>query len=220
MSNVNLGVLVSGSGTNLQAIIDAIEKGKLNAKIQVVFSNVSDAYAMERAKKHGIKTEFLSHKKFSTREEFDAAVVEILKKYNVELVILAGFMRILSPVIIRAFPMKIMNIHPALLPSFPGLHAQKQALEHGVKFSGCTVHFVDEGTDTGPIIIQAVVPIYDSDTEETLRERILKEEHRIFAQAIQLYAEGRLRVEGRRVVVSKPEKCSEISLANPPITLS
>jgi len=218
MGKVNLGVLVSGSGTNLQAIIDAIEQKRINAQIQIVISNVQDAYALTRAKKHGIKTEILSHGDFSSRDEYDKALVELLKKYNVELVILAGFMRILSPLFIKAFPMRIMNIHPALLPSFPGLHAQKRTLEYGMKFSGCTVHFVDEGTDTGPIIIQAVVPIYDDDTEETLSKRILKEEHRIYSQAIQLYAEGRLKVIGRRVVITGDAKAPETSLSNPPIT--
>lgn len=218
MGKVNLGVLVSGSGTNLQAIIDAIEQKRINAQIQVVISNVHDAYALTRAKKHGIKTEILPHGDFSSRDEYDTALVKLLKKYNVELVILAGFMRILSPLFIKAFHMRIMNIHPALLPSFPGLHGQKRALEHGVKFSGCTVHFADEGTDTGPIIIQAVVPVYDDDTEETLRTRILKEEHRIYPQAIQLFAEGRLKVIGRRVVVTGGTKAPDTPLCNPPIT--
>ncbi len=201
MSKLRLGVLASGSGSNLQAIIDSIKCGNLPCEIAVVISDKPDAYALKRAELHGIKTEGVQSKTFQNREAFDTELVRILKDHNVELVVLAGFMRVVTRVLINAFPMRIMNIHPALLPSFPGLHVQKKAIEYGAKFSGCTVHFVDEGVDTGPIIIQAVVPVYDNDTEETLSARILKEEHRIYPYAIKLFAEGRLEVRGRRVIV-------------------
>ena len=162
---VPIGVLISGGGTNLQAIIDAIEAKNLDAKIRVVLSNKADAYGLARAKQHGIATEVLDHKSFASREDYDQAVVDVLRARGVELVILAGFMRLLSPVFIKAYSNRIMNIHPALLPSFPGLHVQKKALEHGVRFAGCTVHFVNEECDEGPIIIQAVVPVYPDDNE-------------------------------------------------------
>jgi phosphoribosylglycinamide formyltransferase-1 len=193
--------LISGSGTNLQAIIDAIEAKELDAKIQLVLSNRADAYGLVRAKKHGIPIEVLDHKRFSGREDFDQAVVDILQARGVELVVLAGFMRLLSPVFVRAYSNRIMNIHPALLPAFPGLHVQKKAVEHGVRFSGCTVHFVNNECDEGPIIIQAVVPVLAEDTEDSLASRILAQEHRIYPRAIQLYSEGRLRIEGRKVFV-------------------
>lgn len=198
---VPIGVLISGSGTNLQAIIDAIEAKRLDAVIQVVISNKEDAFGLVRAKQHGIPTEVVDHRNFSTREAFDQAVIEILQSRQVELLILAGFMRLLSPVLVRAFSNRIMNIHPALLPAFPGLHVQKKAVEHGVRFSGCTVHFVNEECDEGPIIVQAAVPVYPDDTEETLSARILEQEHRIYPLAIQLYSEGRLKVAGRKVSV-------------------
>jgi phosphoribosylglycinamide formyltransferase-1 len=193
--------LISGSGTNLQAIIDAIEAKELDAKIQLVLSNRADAYGLVRAKKHGIPIEVLDHKRFSGREDFDQAVVDILQARGVELVVLAGFMRLLSPIFVRAYSNRIMNIHPALLPAFPGLHVQKKAVEHGVRFSGCTVHFVNDECDEGPIIIQAVVPVLAEDTEDSLASRILAQEHRIYPRAIQLYSEGRLRIEGRKVFV-------------------
>jgi phosphoribosylglycinamide formyltransferase 1 len=215
---VPLGVLISGSGTNLQAIIDAIEAKQLDAVIRLVLSNRADAYGLRRAKDHGIPTEVLDHKQFASREAFDAAVVEILNTYGVELVILAGFMRLLSPVLVKAFSNRMMNIHPALLPSFPGLHVQKKAVEHGVRFSGCTVHFVNEECDEGPIIIQAVVPAFPDDTEEALTARILKQEHRIYPRAIQLYSEGRLRVEGRKVFVDGVVKEESRVLFQPPLT--
>jgi phosphoribosylglycinamide formyltransferase 1 len=214
---VPLGVLISGSGTNLQAIIDAIEAKQLDAVIRLVLSNRADAYGLQRAKDHGIPTELLDHKQFASREAFDAAVVEILNTYGVELVILAGFMRLLSPVLVKAFANRMMNIHPALLPSFPGLHVQKKAVEHGVRFSGCTVHFVSEECDEGPIIIQAVVPVFPDDTEESLTGRILKQEHRIYPRAIQLYCEGRLRVEGRKVFVAGLAKEESRVLFQPPL---
>lgn len=196
---LRVGVLVSGRGSNLQAIIDASEAEKLDARVVVVVSDVPDAYALERARRHNIPPVFVDPKAHVTRNAFDEAMISILTEHRVELVCLAGYMRILTPGLIQHFRHRIMNIHPALLPSFPGLHVQGKALHHGVKFSGCTVHFADEGVDTGPIIIQAVVPVFDDDTEETLAARILKYEHQIYPRAIQLYAEGHLRVEGRRV---------------------
>jgi phosphoribosylglycinamide formyltransferase-1 len=214
---ISLGVLISGSGSNLQAIIDAIEAQELDAKIQVVLSNRADAYGLVRAKKHGIPIEVLDHKRFPSREAFDQAVVDILRDRQVELVVLAGFMRLLSPVFVRAYSNRIMNIHPALLPAFPGLHVQKKAVEHGVRFSGCTVHFVNEACDEGPIIIQAVVPVFPDDTEQTLAGRILEQEHRIYPRAIQLYSEGRLRIEGRRVFVDGLAREENQVLVLPPV---
>ena len=199
MARLRLGVLVSGRGSNLQAIIDASESARLDATVAIVISDVADAYSLDRARRHGIEAAFVDPKLFQIRESFDAAVIDLLRKREVELVCLAGFMRILSPHFVREFRNKIMNIHPALLPAFPGLHVQRKALQHGSKFSGCTVHFVDEGTDTGPIIIQAVVPVLDDDTEESLSARILTYEHQVYPRAIQLFAEGRLEVRGRRV---------------------
>ncbi len=216
MKKIRLGVLVSGRGSNLQAIIDNIENGLLLAELSVVVSDQADAYALERARKHHIPALHVSSKGYKgKRDEYDALLVQALQKYNVELVCLAGFMRIITPTLIKAFPNRILNIHPALLPSFPGLHVQKAALEHGVKFSGCTVHFVDKGMDTGPIIIQAVVPILDDDTEDTLSARILAQEHKIYSRAIQLYAEGRLRIVGRRVLVSGEQRGGDRFLINP-----
>jgi phosphoribosylglycinamide formyltransferase-1 len=194
-----LAVLVSGNGSNLQVIINKIESGELNARIACVISNNPDAYALIRAKAHAIPVIVHENRGFTSRREYDAALVNTLQGYGVELVVLAGFMRILSDVMINAFPNAIMNIHPALLPAFPGLHAQQQALEYGVKFSGCTVHFVDCGTDTGPIILQAVVPVKQDDTEETLSARIQMEEHRTFPEAISLFVEGQILVDGRLV---------------------
>jgi phosphoribosylglycinamide formyltransferase-1 len=214
---VPLGVLVSGGGSNLQAIIDAIEAKRLDAAIRIVISNKQDAFGLARAKNHQIPTEVLDHKKFSSREAYDEAMVAILKERGVELVILAGFMRLLSPVLVQAYSNRIMNIHPALLPSFGGLHGQKQALEYGVRLAGCTVHFVNEECDQGPIVIQAVVPAYPDDTEETLSARILKQEHRIYPKAIQLYAEGRLRVVGRKVLVDGLTRDEDGTLVHPPI---
>ncbi len=216
MNKVKIGVLVSGRGSNLQAIIDNIEKGSLPAAIAVVISDQADAYALERARKHNIPGVQVSPKGYKgRRDDYDALLVKELQAHGAELVCLAGFMRIITPTLLKAFPDRVMNIHPALLPSFPGLHVQKAAIEHGVKFSGCTVHFVDGGMDTGPIIIQAVVPVLDSDTEESLSARILKQEHRIYSKAIQLYAEGRLKVDGRRVLVSGGKKETDDFLINP-----
>jgi len=195
-----MGVFVSGSGSNLQALIDA----KIpSVEIVVVVSNNPDAYAIERAKKNRIPVEVIDHRNYSSREDFEREIQKRLDQYKVDLIALAGFMRILTPLFIRNYKNRIMNLHPALLPSFPGTNAVKQALMYGVKFTGCTVHFVDEGVDTGPIILQAVVPIYDTDTEESLLERIHKEEHRIYPEAVRLFGEGKLRIEGRRVLVSE-----------------
>ncbi|MDD5524868.1 MAG: phosphoribosylglycinamide formyltransferase [Smithella sp.] len=198
---LKLGVLISGNGSNLQSIIDHIEKGSLRAIIKIVISNNPDAYGAIRAKKHGIPVVILKHTDFKNKEDFDLELIKILKSNQVDLVILAGFMRILTPAFLKAFSHKIMNIHPALLPSFPGIHGQKQAVEYGVKISGCTVHFVDEGVDTGPIIIQSAVQVLDDDTEETLAARILKKEHMIYPQAIQLFADGKIEIKGRKVLI-------------------
>jgi phosphoribosylglycinamide formyltransferase-1 len=206
---LRLGVLASGGGTNLQAIIDRCADGSLPAEIVVVICNVPGAGALDRAKRAGIATLVIDHRNFSEREEFDRAVVE--------LVVLAGFMRIVSGVFIEAFPERIINIHPALLPAFPGLHVQKKALEYGARFAGCTVHFVDGGVDTGPIIAQAVVPVLDGDTEASLSARILEQEHRLYPHAIRLIAEGRLRLDGRRVIVDPPLPAQASALVNPPL---
>jgi phosphoribosylglycinamide formyltransferase-1 len=214
---LKLGVLISGSGSNLQSIIDHIEKGSLNAVIKIVISNNPDAYGITRARMHGLPVLIFKHEDFKSRDEFDLELIHALKSSNVELVVLAGFMRILTSIFLRAFPQRIINIHPALLPAFPGTHVQKQALEYGVKFSGCTVHFVDEGVDTGPIIIQSVLPVLDDDTEETLAARILKEEHRIYPQAIQFYADGKIEIDGRKVKIMSANKNSFPALHNPPL---
>lgn len=216
MKKLKLGVLASGRGSNLQAIIENIEKGLLSADLAVVISDQAGAFALERARKHGIPAVPVSAKGFKDkREEYDALLAKELQKRGVDIVCLAGFMRIITPVLIKAFPNRILNIHPSLLPAFPGLHVQKKALDYGVKFSGCTVHFVDEGMDTGPVIIQAVVPVLDNDTEDSLSERILKQEHKIYSRAVQLLAEGKLKVEGRRVIVSDEGKRGEDFLLNP-----
>ena len=212
-----IAVLISGSGTNLQSIIDAIAANRLDAKIEVVLSNRADAFGLVRAKDHGIPSEVLDHKSFPSREAYDQAIVDLLRARGVKLVALAGFMRLLSPVFVAAFSNRIMNIHPALLPCFPGLHVQKKALEHGVRFSGCTVHFVNEECDEGSIIIQAVVPVFPDDTEEQLAERILKQEHRIYPRAIQLYAQGRLHVVGRKVLVDGLDQDASQILIHPPL---
>lgn len=198
-----IAVLVSGNGSNFQAIVDALETGRIkNARIACLISNKADAYALERARKHTIPALVLDHKLYPNRQAYDTALVELLRQNNVNLVILAGFMRLLSPVMIGAFPNAIINIHPALLPAFPGLDAQKQAFDYGVRYTGCTVHFVDSGTDTGPIILQAVVPVLQDDTLETLTQRIHGEEHRTYVEAVRLFCEGRLAVDGRKVSIS------------------
>jgi len=194
-----LGILLSGRGSNFEAIARNVQAGKIPAEITVVISNKQEALGLGRAREMGLETRFIPSKG-KEREVFDREVVAVLKEFQVDLVCLAGFMRILSPYFVREFPRRILNIHPALLPAFPGEDAQRQALEYGVKFTGCTVHLVDEGVDTGPIVCQAVVPVQDDDTAETLAARILQEEHRIYSEAICLLLEDKLRFEGRRVL--------------------
>jgi len=213
---LTLGVLVSGRGSNLQAIIDAIERRDLEARIALVISDKEGAFALERAKKHGIEALFIDPKAYESREAHEKAVGDELEKRGVELICLAGYMRILSPYFVRRFRWRIINIHPALLPSFPGLHGQKQALDYGVKVSGCTVHFVDEKTDHGPIIIQAAVPVLENDDEDTLAARILEYEHKIYPRAIQLYAQGRLEIQGRKVKI-KDAPALAWAVVNPPL---
>ncbi len=203
MGKLQLGVLASGRGSNLQAIMDAAAAGKIKAEVAVVISDNEDAFALERARQAGIPAEFLDLKTFPAIVEYEKAMVDLLKRHGVGLVCLAGYMRMVGKVMLDAFWNRIMNIHPALLPSFPGLHGQEQAFRHGVKFSGCTVHFVDEGMDTGPIIIQAVVPVCDDDTADTLAARILEQEHLIYPEAVRLFAEGKLRISGRKVFWSE-----------------
>ncbi len=198
----NIAVLASGRGTNLQAIIENVENGMIKANLACVISDNEDAKALERARKHNIKAIYIppGPKKTWLIPEVEQKYIQALKDHNVDLVCLAGFMRILKKDFLDAFPYKILNIHPALLPSFPGLNVQKKALDHGVKFSGCTVHFVNEVVDGGEIITQAVVPVLDEDTPEKLAERILKEEHRIYTEAINIVLSGKFRIEGRRVI--------------------
>jgi phosphoribosylglycinamide formyltransferase-1 len=198
---MNIAVLCSGSGTNLQAIIDAVKKGAIPAKIAVVISDKRGAFALERARRAGIETLVLDKKAFKAREDFDREVIKALKKKDVGLVVLAGFMRLLSPHFIKEYKDRIINIHPALLPSFKGTHGIKDALEYGVKETGVTVHFVDEKLDHGPIILQRSVEVKEGDTEETLLGRVHAEEHRIYPEAIKLFVEGRLKIEGRKVII-------------------
>ncbi|QWR78215.1 phosphoribosylglycinamide formyltransferase [Candidatus Magnetomonas plexicatena] len=194
-----IGVLASGRGSNFQSIIDAVESGRLNVSIECLITNNPNAFAIERAKAHGITYMVILQKDFPTKDDYYKKIVSELQTLEVNLVVLAGFMKLVGKPLIDAYPMRIMNIHPALLPSFKGLHAQRQAIEYGVKISGSTVHFVDEGLDSGPIIIQAAVPVFSDDTEDTLSERILKSEHEIYPQAIKLFADGALSFEGRVV---------------------
>jgi phosphoribosylglycinamide formyltransferase-1 len=195
-----LAVLVSGRGSNLQAIIDSIEKNNLAAEISLILSNVPDAYGLQRGKKHGLESVFLNPKNFSSRNDYEKKMIELLQTKSVDLVCLAGFMRILGKKFIEAFSGKIINIHPSLLPAFPGLNVQEKALEHGAKFSGCTVHFVNEEVDGGAIILQAIVPILDEDDVKSLSDRILKQEHIIYPEAIRLIIEDNLKFYGRRVI--------------------
>ena len=211
----SIGVLLSGSGSNLQAIINAVEAGLIPGKVGVVISNKADAYGLVRARNHGIPAEFVDHRSFDSREAFDARLVEILRSYDIRLVCLAGFMRLLTPTFLSAFPKRVLNIHPALLPSFPGMHGARDALDHGVRFSGCTVHFIDEGIDTGPIVAQAVVPVYEDDTLEALAARILKEEHRIYPIAIRLFLEGKLTIAGKKVLTGNTGRIADFSRRNP-----
>ena len=213
MTPIALAVLASGRGSNLQAILDACQDEAFPARVRIVVSDVATAQALERARRHGVEARHVNPKGYPTRQEFDRAVMAILREAAVDLLCLAGFMRLLGPQFVAAYRNRILNIHPALLPAFPGLHGQRKALDYGAKVSGCTVHFVDEGTDTGPIIIQAAVPVYDDDTEETLAARILRHEHRIYPQAIRLFAEGRLDVQGRRVICRGAPKASQAAPA-------
>ncbi|HTT76417.1 MAG TPA: phosphoribosylglycinamide formyltransferase [Candidatus Binataceae bacterium] len=213
---VRLGVLISGEGSNLQAIIDAVEHRQLKADIRVVVSNKSGVGGLERARRHGIPSKVISHRGKS-REQFDGELVAALRSHEVELVACAGFMRLLSPVMVRAFPYRIMNIHPALCPAFPGTGAQRAAADYGVRFSGCTVFFVTEGVDDGPIIIQAVVPVNPEDDAAAVAERILLQEHRIYPEAIRLYQQGRLEVRGRKVLVPGMGSPADEVLINPPL---
>ncbi len=214
---LRVAVLASGRGSNLQAIIDAIEAGQVQAQIVAVISNKKDAVALERARKHRLKDLFVDSKPFAgrpdSREAYDRSLLDILQQHDIELVLLAGYMKIVTAVLVNAYANRMMNIHPSLLPSFPGLDVQKKAIDWGCKLAGCTVHFVTEGVDEGPIIIQAAVPILDGDTPETLAARILVQEHKIYPRAVQLFAEGRLRVDGRRVLIddTKPSDESIIS---------
>ena len=216
---LRVAVLASGRGSNLQAIIDAIEAGMVQAKIVVVISNKKEAPALERARRHGLFALFVDPKPYAgrpdSREAYDRELLDVLRQHDVELVLLAGYMKIVTAALVEAFANRMMNIHPSLLPSFPGLDVQKKAIEWGCKLAGCTVHFVTEGVDEGPIILQAAVPILDDDTPDTLAARILVQEHKIFPRAIQLFAQGRLRVEGRRVFIEagKPNGDAVISLS-------
>ncbi len=207
-----MAVLISGRGTNLQAIIDGIKGGEINATIEIVISNNPNAYGLERAKQANIPTKVIDHREFSTREDHEHAILSVLAPLDIDLIVLAGYMRILTPLFIRPYYGRIINIHPALLPAFPGTHAQKQALEYGVRISGCTTHFVDEGTDTGPIILQKAVYVRQDDTEETLSQRILKYEHILMKKTIQLFCEGRLTLDGRKVIIEGIKSIEELGL--------
>ncbi len=199
LNTFKLAVLVSGRGSNLQAIIDSIEKEELDADISIVISNTKDAMALSRAERHNIKTTSINPADYLSKRAFDTALIEKLKEYPIDLICLAGYMRILGEEVIQTFKEKIINIHPSLLPAFPGLNSQKQAIEYGVKFSGCTVHFVDSGIDSGPIISQTVVPIYDNDDEKSLSERILEQEHHLYPKAIKMVKENQIKINDRTV---------------------
>jgi phosphoribosylglycinamide formyltransferase-1 len=214
---LRLGVLISGEGTNLQAIIDAVERGELKAEIRVVISNQPAARGIARARRHQIPAVVISHRG-KARERFDQELLETLHAHEVELVACAGFMRLLSPVMVRAFPNRIMNIHPALCPAFPGIDAQQAACDYGVRFTGCTVFFITEGLDDGPIIIQAVVPVNQADDAAAVAARIHAQEHRIYPEAIRLYQQGRLEVRGRRVFIrDAPPPDAALAMVNPSI---
>lgn len=213
---LHIGVLASGRGSNFQSIIDNIQSGHIQAVMSVLITDNPDAYAIERCRKHNIESLVFKPDDFPDRNTYYAHIADELIKREVGLVVLAGFMRVVGKALIDKFPNRIMNIHPALLPSFPGLHGQKQAADYGVKIAGCTVHFVDEGVDTGPIIMQAAVPAYHDDTEDSLAERILRKEHMIFPYAIKLFTENRLKVKGRKVIDNEPRE--DQSMINPPAT--
>lgn len=200
---IKIAVLVSGRGTNLQAIINAIKKGRIDGEIKIVISDNPKAYALQRAKKNKITTQVVPYKEFRSKEEYELEILRHLDDYKIDLIVLAGYMRILSPELVKKYRYRIINIHPALLPAFPGLHAQRQALEYGVKVSGCTVHFVDEGTDTGPIILQKAVPVKQFDDEESLAKRILKYEHQLLPRAIQLFAQNKIEIVKNKVYLKE-----------------
>jgi len=212
---LRIGALASGGGSNVQAIIDQIESDSLSARVVTIISDNPGAGVLKRAERHGVPHEVISSQAYRRREDHDQAIIDALKAEDVELVVLAGYMRLISAAFVAAFPGRIMNIHPALLPSFPGIHVQQTAADYGVRFSGCTVHFVDEGMDTGPVIIQAVVPVLPQDTGEALGARILKLEHRIYPEAIRLFAEGRLAIEGRHVRVQGHAVNADQYMVNP-----
>jgi phosphoribosylglycinamide formyltransferase-1 len=224
---IRLGVLASGGGTNLQAILDACGARRVDAQVAVVVSNVPGAGALERARRAGVATEVISSKGAVDREGYDLRLVEALQGHRVDLVCLAGYMRLVTPAFLRAFAPtpatqgcpRVMNVHPGLLPSFPGLHAQRQCVEYGSRFAGCTVHFVDEGTDTGPVIVQAIVPVLPGDDEAALARRILEQEHRVYPQAIHWFAQGRLSVTGRKVTVRDAKATSLPPTTNPTVEL-
>jgi phosphoribosylglycinamide formyltransferase-1 len=224
---IRLGVLASGGGTNLQAILDACAAGRVDASVAVVLSNVPGAGALQRAQEAGVATEVVPSKGVTDREAYDLRLVEILRGHGVDLVCLAGYMRLITPAFLRAFGPtpasrgcpRVVNVHPGLLPSFPGLHATRQCVEYGARFGGCTVHFVDEGTDTGPVIAQAVVPVEPGDTEDSLAARILAQEHRLYPQAIQWFAQGRLSLAGRRVVVAGARVPPPDAFTNPVVEI-
>jgi phosphoribosylglycinamide formyltransferase-1 len=224
---IRLGVLASGGGTNLQALLDACAARRIDAEVAVVISNVPAAGALERARRAGVATEILPSKGAGDREAYDLSVVEALRRHGVDLVCLAGYMRLVTPAFLRAFGPtaatrgcpRVMNVHPGLLPAFPGLHAARQALAYGARVAGCTVHFVDEGTDTGPIIAQAVVSVLPGDDEAALAARILAMEHRLYPQAVHWFAQGRLSLQGRRVELDGPVPAAASALASPPLEI-
>ena len=209
------GILISGRGSDLQSIIDGIEKGEVAAEISVVISNEPDAFGLERARRHHIPAVVVCHRDFKTREAFEAHLLEVLGEYGAELVVLAGFMRLLTPFFLKKYPMKVINIHPALLPAFPGENVQRKAVDYGVRFSGCTVHFVDAGMDSGPIIAQAVVPVFPADSDETLAARILKMEHRLYPKVVHWIARDLVKVNGRKVVVLGAGRDEDSTLMEP-----
>ncbi|HTO98515.1 MAG TPA: phosphoribosylglycinamide formyltransferase [Myxococcales bacterium] len=212
---MKIGVLASGSGSNLQAILDGCAAGRIPAQVAAVICNLPGAKALERAREAGVPALLLPHRQFASREDYDRELIATLQRHGVDLVCLAGFMRLITPVLLRAFENKILNIHPSLLPAFPGMHAVRQALEAGVRVSGCTVHVVDEGTDTGPILIQAAVPVLEGDTEDSLAARILKQEHRCYPRALSLWAQGRVRIEGRRVRIAGAPAGGDAAISSP-----
>ncbi|MBF0446889.1 MAG: phosphoribosylglycinamide formyltransferase [Magnetococcales bacterium] len=215
---MRIGVLVSGGGTNLQALIDCCQLAESQAEIVLVLSNRADAFGLQRAEKNGIENQVIDHRRFDGRESFDLAMIRALDAARVDLVCLAGFMRLLTPAFVQHYAQRLINIHPALLPAFPGLHVQQRAIEAGVRFSGATVHFVDEGMDTGPVIIQAVVPILADDDEDRLSARILKQEHQIYPQAVRWFSENRISIREGRVVIDGCDAQASAALINPPIS--